>query len=102
MKTKFIFLSILLIGSITTQAQWAQPGSGIVSWNGRVGIGTTGPQFLLDIYTETHGDGFNIQHSNGRWLRIFSPHLNGASYNNIVDTNDAAIIFGSAVGWNSY
>jgi hypothetical protein len=63
--------------------------------NGSVGIGTTNPLTKLDINTTQSLDGFRITHNNDGFVTLRSTSLGQSAYNNITQTADAGIIYGS-------
>ena len=63
MKHKLIAINILLLLSLSTQAQWNEV-SGQITTTDKVGIGTTSPKNKQHIIATTSGDGLLIERDN--------------------------------------
>ena len=93
---------VLLFQFSFSQTQWTTSGTNIYNSNtGNVGIGTSTPQFLLDMTTTTSLQGIQLSKSGGRWVRLFSPSLTITAYNYITRNNDAGIVIGNVAGVNT-
>jgi hypothetical protein len=82
-------------------SQWAASGSNVSFISGNVGIGTTTPNFKVQLATSNSLDGLSLRHSNGAWANFFSPSMTGGAYNEITQPGDAGVIFGNDGGINT-
>jgi len=62
---------------------------------GNVGIGVTNPLTKLDIGTTQPLEGFRITHNTDGFVTLRSTSLSQGAYNNITQSGDAGIVYGS-------
>lgn len=107
MKINFTVIALVCVFSQSVSAQWlynSSPNPASTYYTGgKVGIGMTTPNFLLDIMTPTaQFDGIQLLNgSTGKWVRFMSQNLGVQAYNDITVAGDAGIVFGSMAGINT-
>jgi hypothetical protein len=63
--------------------------------SGNVGIGTVTPGNLLEIATTSQLDGLKVSYKSTGLVRLHANSLTAGAYNNVVQSGDAGILFGT-------